>query len=166
MFSSWTEEGASLLFTPDVSATGSMASALNSAHWRINLWLVQRSEASDNEGSFQAVNLVSWPLAVSPRQKCGPGPVISSFLVRPEDTVVNRIGRKKIFFWCGPFLKSLFVTILHLLLVCFFGRGVCGILVPQPGIEPAPPALERGRLHHWTVREVPGDFRGLCDQVT
>ena len=48
----------------------------------------------------------------------------------------------------------------------FFGRGVCGILVAQPGIEPTPPALERGRLHHWTVREVPGDFRGLCDQVT
>ena len=49
----------SLLFTPDVSATGSMASALNSARWRINLGLVQRSEASDNDGSFQTVNLVS-----------------------------------------------------------------------------------------------------------
>ena len=24
----------------------------------------------------------------------------------------------------------------------FFGHEACGILVPQPGIEPAPPALE------------------------
>ena len=24
----------------------------------------------------------------------------------------------------------------------FFGPGACGILAPQPGIEPAPPALE------------------------
>jgi len=24
----------------------------------------------------------------------------------------------------------------------FFGPGVCGILAPQPGIEPTPPALE------------------------
>ena len=25
---------------------------------------------------------------------------------------------------------------------CFFGWEACGILAPQPGIEPAPPALE------------------------
>ena len=24
----------------------------------------------------------------------------------------------------------------------FFGRKACGILVPQPGIDPTPPALE------------------------
>ena len=40
----------------------------------------------------------------------------------------------------------------------FFGCEACGILAPQPGIEPAPPALEGG-LNHWTAREVP-DF--LC----
>ena len=44
----------------------------------------------------------------------------------------------------GHFLKSL----LNLLQYCFcfmfwfFGPGACGILAPQPGIEPAPPALE------------------------
>ena len=49
----------------------------------------------------------------------------------------------KIFF-CGPFLKSLS----NLLQYCFcfmfwfFGCEACGILAPQPGIEPAPPALE------------------------
>ena len=29
------------------------------------------------------------------------------------------------------------------------------ILIPQPGIEPAPPALEARSLNHWTAREVP-----------
>ena len=31
----------------------------------------------------------------------------------------------------------------------------CGILVPQPGIKPAPPAGEVRSLNHWTTREVP-----------
>ena len=31
----------------------------------------------------------------------------------------------------------------------------CGILVPWPGIEPVPPALEAWSLNHWTTREVP-----------
>ena len=32
----------------------------------------------------------------------------------------------------------------------------CGTLIPQPGIEPVPPALEGGvSLNHWTAREVP-----------
>ena len=30
----------------------------------------------------------------------------------------------------------------------------CGILVPGPGIEPAPPAVEAQSLNHWTAREV------------
>ena len=38
-----------------------------------------------------------------------------------------------------------------------FGRTApaCGILVPRPGIEPTPPALEAQSLNHWTAREVP-----------
>ena len=28
----------------------------------------------------------------------------------------------------------------------------CEILVPQPGIEPEPPALEVQNLNHWTAR--------------
>ena len=61
------------------------------------------------------------------------------------------------FFWRGPFLKSL----LNLLRYCFcflfwfFGHEACGILVPQPGIKPAPPALEVQSPNHWTAREVP-----------
>ena len=34
----------------------------------------------------------------------------------------------------------------------------CGILVSQPGIEPAPPAVEVWSLNHRTAREVPGAF--------
>ena len=31
----------------------------------------------------------------------------------------------------------------------------CGILVPWPGIDPMPPAVEAWNLNHWTAREVP-----------
>ena len=32
--------------------------------------------------------------------------------------------------------------------------AVCGILVPQPGIETTPPVVEARSLNHWTAREV------------
>ena len=35
------------------------------------------------------------------------------------------------------------------------GCKACGILVPRPGIAPAPPAVEAWSLNHWTAREVP-----------
>ena len=31
----------------------------------------------------------------------------------------------------------------------------CGVLVPQPGMEPTPPAVEAWSLNPWTAREVP-----------
>ena len=34
-------------------------------------------------------------------------------------------------------------------------RTSCGLLVPPPGIEPTPPALEAQSLNHWTTREAP-----------
>ena len=37
----------------------------------------------------------------------------------------------------------------------FFCCVACGILVPRPGIELVPPALEAWGLNHWTTREVP-----------
>ena len=40
----------------------------------------------------------------------------------------------------------------------FSGLESCGILVPQPEIEPLPPALEAQHLNHWTVGEVPWLF--------
>ena len=41
----------------------------------------------------------------------------------------------KSFYW-------IFFTILVLFYGVFFGHKACGILSPQPGIEPATPALE------------------------
>ena len=48
----------------------------------------------------------------------------------------------------------------HIYIYIFFGGGptlhvACGILVPRPGIEPRPPAVEAWSLNHWTAREVP-----------
>ena len=42
-------------------------------------------------------------------------------------------------------------------------------LVPRPGIEPGPPAVEAWSLNHWTSREVPAGFfyhSGLNSNVT
>ena len=44
----------------------------------------------------------------------------------------------------------LFFFFFNLWLCC----TACGILVPWPGIEPAPSALEVWRVNHWTAREV------------
>ena len=42
--------------------------------------------------------------------------------------------------------------------VCFvFSFAARRILVPQPGIELAPPAVEAWSLNHWTAREIPKD---------
>ena len=34
-------------------------------------------------------------------------------------------------------------------------HAACGILVPQPGVEPVPLAVETQSPKHWTTREVP-----------
>ena len=40
--------------------------------------------------------------------------------------------------------------------VCFWSHcAACGILVPQPGIEPTPPTVEVWSPNHWTPRELP-----------
>ena len=44
-----------------------------------------------------------------------------------------------------------FVTMLPLFYVFwYFGQEACGILAPQPGIEPTAPCIGRGNLNHWT----------------
>ena len=48
------------------------------------------------------------------------------------------------------------VTISCFLVFWFWPHSAAlGILVPQPGIEPMPPAVETRSLNHWTTREVP-----------
>ena len=41
-----------------------------------------------------------------------------------------------------------------LLLLLAPPHGTWDLVVPQPGIEPGPPALGAQRLNHWTTREV------------
>ena len=45
--------------------------------------------------------------------------------------------------------------ILHFDFVFAFGHAACGILVSQPGTEPAPSPVKALSLNHWTAREVP-----------
>ena len=51
-----------------------------------------------------------------------------------------------------------YIYIYIILLFIYFsapcGLWACGILVPQPGIKPVPPALEVQSLNQWTAREV------------
>ena len=43
----------------------------------------------------------------------------------------------------------------------------CGILVPLPGIELTPPAVEVWSLNHWTAREVPSDsFKSAISDIS
>ena len=55
-----------------------------------------------------------------------------------------KIFFKDFVFWIGTVLTSLlnFLQYCFCFTMCFFGCEICGILAPQPGIEPVPPALE------------------------
>ena len=58
----------------------------------------------------------------------------------------------------GFILFYLYFNIKQILLVyLFIGRATwhTGILVPQPGIERLPPAVEARSPNHWTAREFP-----------
>ena len=58
----------------------------------------------------------------------------------------------------SPLTGKYWVTHYQARVVFFFWlhHAACGILVPPPGIEPVPPAVEAWSLNHWTAREVPG----------
>ena len=59
----------------------------------------------------------------------------------------------------GTLLPSLHIFYISLNFRVFWPHhAACGILVAQPGIEPAPPALELRSLNHWGTREVPRSF--------
>ena len=62
----------------------------------------------------------------------------------------------KIFFWYGPFLKSLLNLLQYCFCFtfCFLGREVCGILAPQHRDRTRTPCIGRWSLNHWTTREV------------
>ena len=47
------------------------------------------------------------------------------------------------------------MVLLLLFYILAFGQEACGILAPQPGIEPAPPALEVQSLNLQDFEESP-----------
>ena len=60
------------------------------------------------------------------------------------------------------FLKTWDSAVIYLCMyVCFFigpPCEACGILVPQPGIEPMTPSMVEWNLNHWTAGEVPAYY--------
>ena len=47
------------------------------------------------------------------------------------------------------------VSILFYLFIFWLHHVACGILVPQPGMEPVPPVVGGWSFNHWIFREVP-----------
>ena len=66
-----------------------------------------------------------------------------------------------LFTWSKGLASSL-VSLLSLiklhLFIYWLHHMACGILVPQPEIEPAPPAVVACSLNHGTTKKVPGLF--------
>ena len=67
--------------------------------------------------------------------------------------------------WAGPHgtwharEAFFFFNVLFYLFIC---HVTYGILVPQPGIEPNPPALGAWSLDHWSSRGVPREALECC----
>ena len=89
-------------------------------------------------------------MAEMPESLCWGSTLVSLFCCTRLDTQVN-LGASHTSFWNGNNSSlSLFFTFFPI-----FCHAACGILVPQPGIEPVPPTVEVRCLNHWTAREVP-----------
>ena len=76
----------------------------------------------------------------------------------PWNTFFSNYNFKRFFFfWCGPFFKSLLNLLQYsfCFMFCLLGHEACGILAPQPGIEPPTPCIGRWSPNHGTTREVP-----------
>ena len=56
--------------------------------------------------------------------------------------------------WMCEFLKFIYLFIRLFIFIFWPSRVACGILVPGPGIEPAPPVLEARGLNQWASRKV------------
>ena len=111
---------------------------------RFNLWATR--EAWINEKGPNFYNFLF------PHLHCCRGHWHSSLSRKPEclacfplDLGYGRNQAKPIFFF----------FFFWYILILWLQHIVCGILVPQPGIEPMPPALAAPSVNHWTTREVP-----------
>ena len=74
---------------------------------------------------------------------------------------IKDIGKDCLIFFCCLLHKSQHpintasCSYLFIHLFVWLHRAACEILVPRPGIEPMPPAVEGRSLNHWTTREGP-----------
>ena len=59
-------------------------------------------------------------------------------------------GQLSLFLMAIVFLSFLFI---YVFILPYYTE--CWILVPQPGTEPTPSAVERPSMNHWTTREIP-----------
>ena len=87
-----------------------------------------------------------------------PGPIsfmpLGAIQFRTEILLLNSRPRAKT--WKQPKCPLTDEWIKKMWFLFFWPRCTAyGILVPQPGIEPVPPAVEAWSLNHWTTREVP-----------
>ena len=59
--------------------------------------------------------------------------------------------------YCDPFytVKPTRPLFIGFFFVFFFLASGIAVLIPWPGIEPVPPAVEAWRINHWTSRELP-----------
>ena len=94
---------------------------------------------------------LAWPSShcrgITPRPRCSRKSLAVEFFL---DNVAVCMSRW--FIYCLSLSNHSFGFLL--------GGGVpccvaCRILVPRPGIEPVPPAVEARNLNRWTAREVP-----------
>ena len=59
-------------------------------------------------------------------------------------------------FYSFMFYMSAYDPFIYLFIYLFIGNlAACGILVPQPGIEPRSLVVKAQNLNHWTSREFP-----------
>ena len=77
--------------------------------------------------------------------------LLGALLFHPSQPSFPRAGVSLGFFAWDPLRR-----VGPLLFVCLWPHhAACRILVPWPGIEPVPPAVEAWSLNHWASREVP-----------
>ena len=131
------------------------------------LWLPRWCSAKDSSGKFRRCKrhgFAPWVRKTLRHRKRQPTPVFLPGKLHGQRSLVcyRPWGHKESdLTWLSPH------TYIHrhsyVVVFPFFGLCcvACGILVPQPGIEPMYPALDEWGLNHWTTREVPTCFSFL-----
>lgn len=67
-------------------------------------------------------------------------------------TLYMKVNSKCKEFWAQGKKKVFYFFFFFLFWLCCVA---CGLLVPQPGIEPRPPTVTALSSYHWATREVP-----------